>query len=72
MPKYSGISMFHGSVEGEQRSHEFEELDCQNEALILPPVEQNEICAGLVFSMSAIIHDGSLRKLLLSSFLGIW
>lgn len=57
---YSGISMFHGSVEGVQRSREFDELKCQERAMQLPKQPQNDICASLVLSMNAILHDGAL------------
>ncbi|XP_039249987.2 laminin subunit beta-1-like [Styela clava] len=57
---YSGISMFHGSIAGAERSREFDELKCQDRAMQLPKQPQNEICAGLVFSMNAILHDGAL------------
>lgn len=54
--------MFHGSVEGVQRSREFDELKCQDNAMQLPKHPQNDICASLVLSMNAILHDGALCK----------
>lgn len=61
---YSGISMFHGSVEGVERSREFDELNCQDHAIQLPKWPQRDICAGLVLSMNAILHDGALGDVL--------
>ncbi|XP_076804829.1 laminin subunit beta-1-like isoform X2 [Clavelina lepadiformis] len=59
VPVYSSMDMFQGSVAGRRRAQKFEELDCQEDEMFVPDREPHEECAGLLFSMSAILHDGS-------------
>lgn len=62
VPVHSGMEMFQGTFDGQRRSQQFGEYQCLEEEMIVPNRRPNEECAGLMFSMSAIIHDGARRK----------
>jgi len=61
VPVFRNLDMFHGTVEGRQRVRQFDELECQDEEMFVPDRQPHEECAGLLFSGSAIIHDGAKR-----------
>nr|CAB3263373.1 laminin subunit beta-1 [Phallusia mammillata] len=58
VPVHSNLEMFYGTVEGRQRERQFTELECLDGEMYVPHRQPHEECAGLLFSMSSIIHDG--------------
>ena len=62
VPVYTSLEMFQGTIEGRERARQFKELGCEEIEMNLPDSELNDDCAGLLFSMSAIIHDGAQCK----------
>lgn len=62
VPVHSNLEMFYGTVEGRQRERQFTELQCMDGEMYVPDRQPHEECAGLLFSMSSIIHDGAQRK----------
>ena len=66
VPVHSNMDIFSGTVEGRERGLQFDELDCLNREMEIPDQRPEDECADLLFSMSAIIHDGANRKI--SSF----
>ena len=63
VPVHSSMDMFSGTVEGYDRARQFEDLECLDRDVEMPDVRPREECADLLFSMSAIIHDGAQRKI---------
>ncbi|XP_078493524.1 laminin subunit beta-1 isoform X3 [Ciona intestinalis] len=59
VPVHSGLDMFQGTIEGRQRTRQFTELECEESEMYVPDRTPHEECAGLLFSMSAVIHDGA-------------
>nr|XP_026694945.1 laminin subunit beta-2 isoform X3 [Ciona intestinalis] len=59
VPVHSGLDMFQGTIEGRQRTRQFTELECEESEMYVPDRTPHEECADLLFSMSAIIHDGA-------------
>ena len=62
VPVYTSLEMFQGTVEGRERARQFKELGCEEIEMYIPDREHNDDCAGLLFSMSSIIHDGAQCK----------
>ncbi len=60
--------MFQSSREGHERAKLFEDLGCLEDEMQLPNRDPNGECASLMFSMSAVIHDGAQGKV---SFVGL-
>jgi len=59
VPLYQDLYMFQSSVEGHERAKMFEDLGCQDDEMIMPNRDPGRDCASLMFSMSAVVHDGA-------------
>ena len=56
------MDIFRDTIEGRERARNFDDADCLNQEMYVPDRKPDDECAGLLFSMSAIVHDGARSK----------
>lgn len=64
LPRYNSLDMFVvGDPASILRKQMYERYRCHESAKSVSRPAMSEVCAKLIFSMSAIINDGALREL---------
>jgi len=59
VPRYSDLYIFQGTMEGHERAKMFREFGCEDNEMMMPKRRPEQECASLMFSMSALVHDGA-------------
>ena len=49
-------------MEGHERAKMFREFGCEDNEMMMPKRRPEQECASLMFSMSALVHDGAKGK----------
>jgi len=60
VPDYKLLYMFTNNVEGYERAKIFVDKECQADEMELPDKVPGSECKSLLFSMTAVVHDGAL------------
>merc|ERR1719457_407351 len=60
VPDYKLLYMFTNNVEGYERAKIFVDKECQADEMELPDKVPGSECKSLLFSMTAVVHDGAI------------